>query len=319
MEKIKVNVVITLMAVLFLVDMWPVNKRYINKEHFSNKRQAEQPYAPTAADQFIMSQPGENMRVLNLTASPFQDASTSFFHPSLGGYHGAKMRLYQDMIENGMMADINALYNAFQSQNYAVVDSALANTHVLNMVNTKYIILNPETQPIINQHAAGNAWFVNKVRVVEDADADMATLAEIDLIHEATLDRRYENRLQKNSFPEDPTATITLDEYQPNRMVYSSQSASDQLAVFSEMFYEKGWQAYIDGEKADHLRVNYMLRGLEVPAGNHEIVFEFHPRSYYAGSTFSLISSVLLLLMFLGAIYLQYRKKPEDKGTLLTL
>lgn len=316
MEKIKVNVVITLMAVLFLVDMWPVNKRYINKEHFTNKRQAEQPYAPTAADQFIMSQPGENMRVLNLTASPFQDASTSFFHPSLGGYHGAKMRLYQDMIETGMMADINTLYTAIQSQNYAIVDSALANTRVLNMVNTKYIILNPETQPIINQHAAGNAWFVNKVRIVEDADADMAALAEIDLMHEATLDRRYETRLQNRSLPEDPTATITLADYQPNRMVYSSQSASDQLAVFSEMYYEKGWQAYIDGEKTDHLRVNYMLRGLEVPAGNHEIVFEFHPRSYYTGTTFSLISSVLLLLMFLGAIYLQYRKKPEDKALL---
>jgi uncharacterized membrane protein YfhO len=186
------------------------------------------------------------------------------------------------------------------------------------MVNTKYVILNPETQPIINKHARGNAWFVNKVRVVDDADADMAALAEIDLINEATLDRRYESQLQNKSFPSDPTATITLAEYQPNRMVYSSQSASDQLAVFSEMHYEKGWQAYIDGEKTDHLRVNYMLRGLEVPAGAHEIIFEFHPRSYYTGSTFSLVSSVLLLLMFLGAVYLQYRKKPKDKGALLT-
>ncbi|MCK5794610.1 MAG: hypothetical protein KAH12_07880, partial [Anaerolineales bacterium] len=245
MEKIKVNMAIALMAVLFLADMWPVNKRYLNKEHFSNKRQAEQPYAPTAADQFIMSQPGENNRVLNLTASPFQDASTSFFHPSVGGYHGAKMRLYQDMIETDMMTDLNALIAAVQSQDYDVVDIALAQTNILNMVNTKYIILNPETQPIINRHASGNAWFVNKVRVVEDADADIAALTEIDLINEATLDRRYENQLQKSSFPEDSTATITLADYQPNRMVYSSQSASDQLAVFSEMHYEKGWQAYI--------------------------------------------------------------------------
>jgi len=321
MEKIKVNIAIALMAVLFLSDMWPVNKRYLNKEHFSNKRQAEQPYTPTAADQFIMSQPGENNRVLNLRegVSPFQDASTSFFHPSLGGYHGAKMRLYQDMIETGMMADINTLYAALQSQSYAVVDSALANTRILNMVNTKYIILNPETQPIINRHASGNAWFVNNVRVVEDADADMAALAGIDLINEATLDRRYESQLQKSTFPEDPTATITLAEYQPNRMVYSSQSASDQLAVFSEMYYEKGWQAYIDGEKTNHLRVNYMLRGLEVPAGAHEIVFEFHPRSYYTGSTFSLISSVLLILLFLGAVYMQYQGKPKDENPLLTL
>lgn len=319
MEKVKANVAIALMAVLFLADMWPVNKRYINKEHFSSKRQAEQPYAPTAADQFILGQPGENNRVLNLAVSPFQDASTSFFHSSLGGYHGAKMRLYQDMIETGMMADINALYTAFQSQDYAVVDSALALTNVLNMVNTQFIVLNPETQPILNRHAAGNAWFVNRVRVMEDADAEMAALAEIVLSNEATMDRRYEGQLQNSSFPSDPTASIALTEYQPNRMVYSSQSASEQLAVFSEMYYDAGWQAYMDGEKVDHLRVNYMLRGLEVPAGAHEIIFEFHPRSYYAGSTFSLISSVLLLLLFLGALYLQFNGKTKDENELLPI
>ncbi len=319
MQKIKVNVAIALIAVLFLADMWPVNKRYLNKEYFSNKRQAQQPFTPSAADQFIMNEPGYNNRVLNLTVSIFQDASTSFFHPSLGGYHGAKMRRYQDIIETGMMTDINALFAAAQSQNYAVVDSALARTNVLNMVNTKYIILNPETQPIMNRHARGNAWFVNNIRVVENADADVAALSEIDLISEATLDRRYEGELQNKSFPEDPTASISLAEYEPNRMVYSSQSASEQLAVFSEIYYEKGWQAYIDGEKTDHLRVNYMLRGMVVPGGTHEIVFEFHPRSYFTGTTVSVISSVLLLLLFFGAIYMQYRNNTEEDNSLLTL
>lgn len=319
MQKIKVNVAITLIAVLFLADMWPIDKRYLNKEFFSSKRQAQQPFTPSAADQFIMNDPGHNMRVLNLTVSMFQDASTSFFHPSLGGYHGAKMRRYQDMIETGMMTDLNALFAAVQSQNYEVVDSALAGANVLNMINTKYIIINPETQPIVNRHARGNAWFVNRVLVVENADADVAALANIQLPNEATLDKRYEASMEQLSFAADPSAAIRLTEYQPNRMVYASESASDQLAVFSEMFYEKGWQAYVDGEKADHLRVNYMLRGMVVPGGTHEIIFEFRPRSYYTGTTFSIISSLLLLLLCLGAIYMQYQNKTGDKNSLIEL
>jgi hypothetical protein len=319
MQKIKVNVAITLIAVLFLADMWPVNKRYLNKEDFSNKRQAQQPFTPSAADQFIMNDPGHNNRVLNLTVSMFQDASTSFFHPSLGGYHGAKMRRYQDIIETGMMDDLNALFAAMQSQNYETVDSTLASTNVLNMVNTKYIIVNPETQPVINRHALGNAWFVNRVRVVENADEDMAALANIGLDTEATLDKRYEGMLEQLSFPADASASIRLTEYQPNRMVYASESGTEQLAVFSEMFYEKGWQAYIDGEKTDHLRVNYMLRGMVIPGGSHEIIFEFHPRSYFTGSTISLISSLLLLLLCAGAIYMQYQGKSEDKEGLIEI
>lgn len=319
MEKIKVNVAITLIAVLFLADMWPVNKRYLNKEDFSNKRQAQQPFTPSAADRFILNDPGFNNRVLNLTVSIFQDASTSFFHPSLGGYHGAKMRRYQDMIETGMMTDINALFAAMQSQNYETVDSTLASTHVLNMVNNKYIIVNPETQPIVNRHALGNAWFVSKVSIVENADAEMAALATIDPKREVTLDKRFEGLLEQSSFVADPSASIRLNEYQPNRMVYSSESETEQLAVFSEMYYEKGWQAYIDGEKADHVRVNYMLRGMPVPAGSHEIIFEFHPRSYFTGSLVSTISSLLLLLLCLGAIYLQYQKKQADEKGLIEL
>ena len=319
MQKIKVNMAIVVLAVLFLVDMWPVNKRYLNKEHVSNKRQASQPFTPSAADQFILNEPGFNNRVLNLTVAMFQDASTSYFHQSIGGYHGAKMRRYQDLIETGMMADINALFAALQSQNYQIVDSTLASTNVLNMINTKYILINPETQPIINSHARGNAWFVNEVRVVENADADVAALANINIATEATLDRRFEGLLDQRTFPLDTTATIQLTEYQPNRLVYTSNSVSEQLALFSEVHYEKGWQAYIDGEKADHLRMAYILRGMVIPDGDHEIVFEFHPRSYYAGTKASLASSIMLLLLFLGAIYLLYRKGEGKDKPLITV
>jgi len=319
MEKIKVNLASVVLAVLFLVDMWPVNKRYLNKEHFSNKRQASQPFTPSAADQFIMNEPGFNNRVLNITVSMFQDASTSYFHQSIGGYHGAKMRRYQDMIETGMMADINALFTALQSQNYQVVDSTLASTNVLNMINTKYILINPETQPIINRHARGNAWFVNEVRVVENADVDVATLANINIATEATLDRRFEGLLDQKTFPLDTTASIQLTEYQPNRLVYNSNSSTEQLALFSEIYYEKGWQAYIDGERVDHLRMDYILRGLVIPGGDHEIIFEFHPNSYYAGTKVSLASSIILLLLFLGSIYLLYRKGEGKDKPLITV
>ena len=314
MEKIKVNMAIAALAVLFLVDMWPVNKRYLNKEHFSPKRQASQPFTPSPANQFILNQPGLNNRVLNLTVSIFQDASTSYFHQSVGGYHGAKMRRYQDLIEKQLMADINVLFGALQSQNYQTVDSTLAGTNVLNMINTRYIIINPETQPITNRHARGNAWFVNEIKVVDDADADMAALATLDLSKEATLDRRFEHQLEKTSYPVDSTARIELTEYQPNRLVYTSNTTTDQLALFSEIHYDKGWQAYIDGEEADHLRMNYILRGMVIPGGSHEIVFEFHPRSYFAGTKVSLGSSILLLLLFLGALYLQFRKGDGDEG-----
>ncbi len=319
MEKIKVNLVVAGIAILFLADMWPVDKRYLNKEHFSSKRQASQPFTPSAADQFIMNEPGYNNRVLNLTVSMFQDASTSFFHQSIGGYHGAKMRRYQDVIETGMMDDINSLFGAIQSKNYQVVDSTLAQTNVLNMINTKYILINTETQPIVNRHAVGNAWFVNRVRVVENADADIQAIAAIDITREATLDARFDNLLEKKSYPVDPTASIQLTEYQPNRMVYQSETRREQLALFSEIYYEEGWQATVDGQKTDHFRMDYLLRGMVVPGGSHEIVFEFHPRSYYAGTTLSVISSLLLLLLFLGAIYLQYAKKGGDEKPLIVI
>jgi hypothetical protein len=253
--------------------------------------------------------------VLNLTVAIWQDASTSYFHPSIGGYHGAKMRRYQDLIETGLTEDINALFGALQSQNLQTVDSTLAGTSYLNMINTRYILINPETQPITNRHAAGNTWFVRQVRVVENADADVAALADMDITTEATLDARYEGKLEKRSFDPDPSASIELVEYQPNRMVYRSETGSEQLALFSEIHYEKGWQAYIDGEKADHLRMNYLLRGMVVPPGSHEIVFEFHPRAYFTGSTISTISSILLLLLLAGAVVLQLRKNSGEAGS----
>ena len=313
MKKLKLNLAVLILAVLILADMWPVNKRFLNKEHFTSKRQASQPFTPTAADQFIMNNKSLNERVLNLTVSPFQDASTSYFHHSIGGYHGAKMRRYQDLTETVLMQDINNLIEGLRKQNMDSVYRSLSETNALNMLNTKYIVISPENQPIINPFALGNAWFVNEIETVEDAGDDVATLRNIHIRNSCTMDKRYAGEIAQTAYPLDTSTSIALLSYQPNRLVYSTRTSEDQFAVFSEIYYEKGWQAYVDGEKVDHFRVNYVLRGMVVPAGEHEIVFQFHPRSYYAGSRISMTSSILLLLLLLGAVYYEWRKKEEEK------
>jgi len=318
MKKLKLNLTIIILVLLVLVDMWPVNKRFLNSGHFASKRKASQPFTPSAADQYIMNNRGLNERVLNLTVSPFQDASTSYFHQSVGGYHGAKMRRYQDLIETALIEDINILIEGLRTQNMDTVFRSLSGTNTLNMLNTKYIIINPENQPLINPHALGNAWFVNNIQVVSDANEDVASLREIHIRSTCTLDRRYSDQVDQYTYSLDTTASIDLSSYQPNRLVYESHTSLEQFAVFSEIYYENGWRAYVDGEMAEHFRVNYVLRGMAVPPGDHEIVFEFHPRSYHTGSKVSLASSILLLLLVLGAVYYQW-KKGEEKKPLITV
>lgn len=308
-KRIKLNLAIAAIAALLLLDMWPVNKRYLDEKDFSPKREAAAPFTASPADQYIMQQGGHNQRVLNLTVSMFQDASTSYFHPSLGGYHGAKLRRYQDIMETGLQDDIGILFQALQTQDYATVDSALATTRFLNLMNTRYVIINPETSPIVNAHAMGNAWFVQNIRKVANADEEIVTIPQLNLRTTCSMDDRFAAGSDGGmNFQADPASSIQLSEYSPNRMVYQSRSATDQYAVFSEVYYPKGWLASIDGEEVDYQRVNYLLRGLAVPRGEHEIVFEFRPHSYYQGTLISKISSILLLLLALGSVYMEYRK-----------
>ncbi|MFO7933753.1 MAG: YfhO family protein [Bacteroidales bacterium] len=314
MKKLKLNLAILILGVLVLADMWPVNKRFLNSDHFSSRREASQPFTPTVADQFIMNNRGLNERVLNLTVSPFQDASTSYFHHSIGGYHGAKMRRYQDLTETALSEDINMLIRGLRTQNMDSVYRSLAEVNVLNMLNTKYIILDPENQPLVNQYAMGNAWFVNEIKVVEDATEDIYTLRDIHIRTTCTLDKRYADQIDRYAYPLDTTARIDLAAYDLNRLVYNSHTSLEQFAVFSEIYYPEGWRVTVDGEQADHYRVNYVLRGMVVPAGDHEIIFEFHPRSYYAGTTISRISSIALLLLLLGAIYYRWRINKKGKA-----
>lgn len=243
------------------------------------------------------------------------DASTSYFHQSIGGYHGAKMGRYQDLINTLISDELSILFQGLQSQDMRMIDSTLQNLNVLNMLNTKYFIINPNGAPMINDRAMGNAWFANDIVDVVNADDEIAQLARINIRDQVTLDQRFSSSIKGQTFQDDPSASIRLMEYQPNKLTYSASSGTKQLAVFSEIFYDKGWEAYIDGEKSEHFRVDYILRGLVLPEGEHTIVFEFRPKTYYRGEKISYMGSIVLILLLIGAGFLEWKNSNKDLVT----
>ncbi len=282
-EKLNKKYAILLVSLLVVTDMWNVNKRYLNEEHFVRKNKVKNPYKPTQADNFILKDKDPNFRVFNQSVSTFNDASTSYFHKSIGGYHGAKLKRYQELIEFHI---------------------SKGNMNVLNMLNTKYFITqNGRAQ--LNPGALGNAWFVNNIEVVNNADQEIAALTNFNPSEKLIVDQRFsENLIDLNdSF----SGTINLDSYKPNYLKYNSNSSNDGLAVFSEIYYSDGWNAYIDGEKSEHFRANYVLRAMKIPAGNHIIEFKFEPSSYLNGEKISLASSISLLLLLFLALFKEYK------------
>lgn len=296
-KKVKQNAFLLILGVVILVDLWGVDKRYLNDDNFVSKRQEKQFFQMTEADKYILQDKDPNYRVLNLTVNTFSDASTSYYHKSLGGYHGAKLKRYQELIE-------------FQiSKN---------NMDVLNMLNTKYIIVpDNNKQPLAqrNPDALGNAWFVGDFRIVPNADAEIQALSEFNPSQEAIIDARFEDIVAGKDFTRDAMSNIKLDSYKPNHLVYSAKCAEEKLAVFSEIYYPKGWNVTIDGEPVDYFRANYVLRALLIPKGEHIVEFKFEPKSYFIGQKVSLASSVILLLALLlvfgREFYLNYGKKDE--------
>ncbi len=280
--KIKKNWFVLGLVIIFLADMWPVNRRYLNNDNFTTKREVKDPFKPSTADLQILQDKDPDFRVLNLTVNTFNDASTSWFHKSIGGYHGAKIRRYQDLITQHI------------SKN---------NLNVLNMLNTKYIIVpGDKKQPVARQNpsALGNAWFVNKFRIVENPDEEIGALTDFDPSQEAIVDKRFEEYLQGLNPGIDSASSISLISYLPNDLIYESSTTKEGLAVFSEIYYKEGWKAFIDGKETPYIRVNYVLRALRIPAGEHKIEFKFHPQLYYTGQKISLASSIILLLLFFG-------------------
>lgn len=308
-KKLKNNHAIIMLVVLVLIDMWPVNKRYLNNEDFVREKEAESVFTPTAADKYILRDTTV-YRVLNLTVSPFNDGTTSYLHHSIGGYHGAKIRRYQDLIEHCISPEINRLSSALGNiSSIDQVHGAFKDLNALNMLNTKYVIIHPDNPPLVNTSALGNAWFVDSYRLAENPDKELEAVNNIDPAHEAVINEKHAGRFHGINLDTTSRGRIDLISYKANELVYDYETPGPKLAVFSEIYYPKGWNAYIDGEAAEHFRVNYVLRAMIVPGGNHEIVFRFEPRSYQVGNMVSLVGSIILFLVIAAFVYYLVKRK----------
>ena len=272
-NKLSSKYVILIVGVLVLADMWTINKRYLNDDNFVRSKKVETPYHPTEADNQILRDKDPNFRVFNQSVSTFNDASTSYFHKSIGGYHGAKLKRYQELIENHI---------------------AKGNMAVLNMLNTKYFIT-PKGQAQQNPGTMGNAWFINEINTVANADAEIASLNGFNPANTAIVDVRFSEQMIDGL--DNVGTSITLAEYKPNYLKYNSTSSKNGIAIFSEIYYDKGWNAYVDGELKPHFRANYVLRGMQIPAGNHVVEFKFEPAVYHVSERIALASSIILLLL----------------------
>lgn len=288
-------------AVLVLADLWTVDRRYLNDSNYVKPQQIKEHFSLTAADKEILKDT-TSYRVLNLN-NPFLETNTSYHHHSIGGYHAAKLRRYQELIDHRMQAEIDSVIGTFQhAKTMADFNPTFAASKVLNMLNTRYIIYNPEQPPLVNLFAYGNAWFVSSVQLVENADAEIAALDTYQPFETAIVDKRFAPALEGFTPQTDSTAMIELESYRPNKLTYLSNAATEQLAVFSEIYYQPGWKATIDGKPAEHFRADWILRAMRIPAGEHEIVFEFCPDGYILAANVEAYSSFLILLLLIGAV-----------------
>lgn len=316
-DKIKIKeIVIFGLALLTFIDLWGVDKRYLNNENFIHKQYVENPF-PTEMSERLYNEAQQNptlmqiayrvdknallsdlkemdpshYRVFDAAGNTFNDASTSYFVSSVGGYHGAKMQSYQNII------DIYLSRDSILEKTLGVEQKG---QNILDMLNTKYFMISAQGGPdvIQNPNALGNAWFVENIQNVPDPNQAILQISKIDLYKEAVV-----SEIQSKNYNVVENANIELTEYSPNRMVYISENDNDGFAVFSEIFYEKGWKAWIDGNPVEIEKTNYLLRGLEIPAGRHEIVFSFEPQSVKTGSLITLGSHVIFIILLIGGIY----------------
>jgi hypothetical protein len=291
------------LTVLILCDLWTVDKRYLNVRNFLNPRQhSEQEFAKTPADEMILQDTTLSYRVLNLN-NPFNESRTAYYHKAIGGYHAAKLRRYQDLIDRRITKEMQSIIASLQTaQTLADIQPALAQCSTLNMLNTKYIIYNPAQPPLFNPYADGNAWFVQSYRFTDTPDEEMAALETLNPKTEAVLDRQFEPNLADLQLVPDSTARITMTLYTPPRVEYRSSSAHKGLAVFSEVYYKNGWKAFIDGKPVPISRADWTLRALVVPAGEHHIEMVFDPDDIRTAGTVTTIFSGLLLLLVVGSL-----------------
>ena len=343
MRKLKGSQAAMILALLVLVDMWSIGKRYLNESHFVSHREFNNVFTPRPVDNIILADTDPNYRVLDLSVNTFNDSYVSYHHKTIGGYSPVKLQRYQDLIEHHISKEMGEIAKDLQGvQTIEQALAALGNYDVLNMLNTKYIVINGNAAPLLNQGALGNAWFVNSIVKAANANEEIELLGNVDPGREAVVAESFikpeylgefhtpvsNSRGKSYFFESDTTASIELVSYSPNKLVYKYRSSTPNIALFSEVFYAPGWSAELlpangqaaaaSGEEAgkelEIFRANYILRGLALPAGEGEIVFEFAPDSIIKGETFSRIASALIILLFAGACAVTFiNRKKQSK------
>lgn len=307
-QKLNATWLMALLTVLCLIDMWQVNKRYLNDEMFVDKSKRENAIKPTYADEQILKDTSLDYRVLNLTTNTFNENETSYFHKSIGGYHAAKLRRYQELIDAYISPEMEQLMLSMQTTGFDIEQlPADSLTPVLNMLNTKYYIVSVGGQPvpIQNYQAYGNAWVIDRIRYVENANQELDALRQLSLRHEAVADQQFKSILGE-SVQQDTLSRVTLEKYEPNQLTYNVQTGRGGIVVFSEIFYP-GWTATIDGQPAELGRVNYVLRALHVQPGQHQVVLSFFPKSVKTTETIAYIAYALLILIMVIAVFYKSR------------
>ena len=309
--KLKGQVAFPILAALVLIDMFPIDKRYLNNDNFIDKSRYDKPFVASVADQSILKDNGLNFRVADITKDMFNDASTCYFHKSLGGYCGAKLRRYQDIITQYLGGELNQLRTAKTGEDMI---QSLSQLKVINMLNTKYIIYNPNSQPFQNPFAFGNAWTVNNIQWVDTPNEEIDAIASTDLLHTAIMNKEFEQLAGNYSLADSAKGQIELTEYKPNKLTYKYNAICDQLVVFSEIWTSKGWKMTVDGQEHPLLRANYLLRCALIPSGEHEIVMEYKPKAYSICNRVVFISSLIMILGLVAALVFTFKPKKENKA-----
>lgn len=310
--KLKAEYMVGCVCMLCLIDMWQVDKRYLNDSMFVPKSERDAPIEMTETDRQILEDKSLDYRVLNFSSNTFNENETSYFHKSIGGYHAAKLRRYQEVIEAHISPEMNAAMKAIAE---AAGDMSAVDGNklfpVINMLNTKYFIMPLQggaNAPLPNPYAYGNAWFVDKVSYVNNANEELSALGTTDLRHTAVADKAFSDVLGQSK-ANDSTATVRLEKYEPNKLEYSVSSKNGGVVVFSEIYYP-GWNATVDGVEVPVGRANYILRAISVKPGSHKVVLDFHPKSVSVTETIAYIATAILMLMFVAIVIV---KRKESK------
>ena len=315
-RKLRAEWMVAGLTVLCLFDMWQVNKRYLNDGMFVSKSVREEPMQKSAAVDHILQDKSLDYRVLNMAASTFNENETSFYLKSIGGYHAAKLRRYQELVDARLQPEIQRVFSSVSS---AAGDMTKINGDsiwpVLNMLNTKYFILplqGGQSVPLGNPYAYGNAWFVDKVHYVDNANDELDMTGRLPLRHEAVADGKFREVLGESEV-QDTLSMVSIKAYEPNQLTYEVNSGKGGVVVFSEVYFP-GWTATVDGEEQELGRVNYVLRALQVKPGRHEVVLSFFPKSIDRTETVAYVAYVFLLLTVVALAWAEYRRRKQTRS-----